>query len=256
MLAILGVSDFELEQGGSIPESRRLSSILEDITDYAISSGITEDTSASRDLFDTKLMGALTPPPSVVRAEFAAKMRISPKLATDWYYSFSQATNYIRTDRIARDVRWKADTDYGDIDITINLSKPEKDPRDIARAGQTKSSGYPACLLCKENEGYAGTLCHPARQNHRVIPIRLGGEEYFLQYSPYVYYNEHCIIFNSKHTPMLIDRRTFDKLLDFVCLFPHYTAGSNADLPIVGGSILSHDHFQEGATNLPWRERL
>ena len=183
LLAILGVSDFELEQGGSIPESRRLSSILEDITDYAISSGITEDTSASRDLFDTKLMGALTPPPSVVRAEFAAKMRISPKLATDWYYSFSQATNYIRTDRIARDVRWKADTDYGDIDITINLSKPEKDPRDIARAGQTKSSGYPACLLCKENEGYAGTLCHPARQNHRVIPIRLGGEEYFLQYT-------------------------------------------------------------------------
>ncbi|MCH4153533.1 MAG: UDP-glucose--hexose-1-phosphate uridylyltransferase [Saccharofermentans sp.] len=246
LLAILGVSDFELEQGGSIPESRSLSSILEDITDYAISSGITEDTSASRDLFDTKLMGALTPPPSVVRAEFAAKMRISPKLATDWYYSFSQATNYIRTDRIARDVRWKADTDYGDIDITINLSKPEKDPRDIARAGQTKSSGYPACLLCKENEGYAGTLCHPARQNHRVIPIRLGGEEYFLQYSPYVYYNEHCIIFNSKHTPMLIDRRTFDKLLDFVCLFPHYTAGSNADLPIVGGSILSHDHFQGG----------
>jgi UDPglucose--hexose-1-phosphate uridylyltransferase len=184
--------------------------------------------------------------PSMVRKVFQEKYAVSPKEATNYYYQFSQATNYIRKDRIAKDEKWVTDTEFGPIDITINLSKPEKDPRDIARAGAAKKSGYPSCLLCKENEGYSGHMSHPARQNHRVIPITLGGEAYFLQYSPYVYYNEHCIIFNEKHIPMKIDRDTMVKLLDFVRQFPHYTAGSNADLPIVGGSILSHDHFQGG----------
>ena len=171
----------------------------------------------------------------------------SPKKATDFYYKLSKDTNYIRTDRIAKDEKWKAETEYGLIDITINLSKPEKDPRDIAKAANQIKNEYPKCLLCEENEGYAGTLSHPARQNHRMIPVSLDGQDYFLQYSPYVYYNEHCIVFNKEHIPMRIDKNVFKKLLDFVALFPHYTIGSNADLPIVGGSILSHDHFQGGA---------
>ena len=228
-------------------DARPLHEILEDMTQYAYEQGIlAEDTITAKDLFDTKIMGLLTPPPSVVRAAFSDAYSRSPKEATDFYYSFSKATNYIRTDRIAKDEKWVTDTEYGPIDITINLSKPEKDPRDIARAGQAKKSGYPACLLCLENEGYAGTFSHPARQNHRVIPLDLCGESYYLQYSPYVYYNEHCILFNEKHIPMKIDRSTMEKLLAFIKLFPHYTAGSNADLPIVGGSILSHDHFQGG----------
>ena len=176
-----------------------------------------------------------------------SSLNSSPKAATEFYYHFSQATNYIRTDRIIKDEKWETDTEFGKMDITINLSKPEKDPRDIAKDGTAKKSGYPACLLCRENEGYAGHLSHPARQNHRIIPITLCGEQYYLQYSLYVYYNEHCIIFNEKHTPMAINRMTFNKLLDFVKQFPHYMAGSNADLPIVGGSILSHDHFQGGS---------
>jgi len=227
--------------------TRSLANILSDICDYAAEAELfTPDTVTMRDLFDTKLMGVLTPPPSVVRHTFGEYLKRSPEAATDYYYSFSKATNYIRTDRIAKDEKWVTTTDFGDLDITINLSKPEKDPRDIAAAGKAKKSGYPACLLCKENEGYAGHVSHPARQNHRVIPLTLGGEQYFLQYSPYVYYNEHCIIFNAEHTPMIINRKTFEKLFDFVTLYPHYTAGSNADLPIVGGSILSHDHFQGG----------
>lgn len=221
--------------------------ILEDMMAYAFAHGIMkEDTIAMKDLFDTKIMGCLTPPPSVVRRKFKEKYGISPKQATDFYYEFSIATNYIRKDRIVKDEKWVTDTEYGPIDITINLSKPEKDPRDIAKAGQAKKSGYPSCLLCKENEGYAGHFSHPARQNHRIVPITLAGQEYFMQYSPYVYYNEHCIIFNAEHTPMKIDRAVFEKILDFVRQFPHYMAGSNADLPIVGGSILSHDHFQGG----------
>ena len=191
-------------------------------------------------------MGLITPPPSTVRKQFKSLQEISSKKATDYYYNFSQKTNYIRTDRIAKDEKWTTDTEYGPIDITINLSKPEKDPRDIAKAGQAKKSGYPSCLLCMENEGYAGHFSHPARQNHRIIPITLDGDDYFLQYSPYVYYNEHCIIFNKQHIPMKIDKAVFKKLLSFVDQFRHYTAGSNADLPIVGGSILSHDHFQGG----------
>ena len=208
-------------------------------------------TNAEKDLYDTKLMGILTPPPSFVIRMFEAIKDDSVKEATDWYYSFSKASNYIRTDRIAKDIKWKSKTEYGDIDITINLSKPEKDPRDIAAAGKAKSTSYPKCLLCKENEGFKGTLTHPARQNHRIIPIVLDGEDYFLQYSPYVYYNEHCIVFNKEHIPMVINRSTFVKLLSFVEQFPHYIVGSNADLPIVGGSILSHDHFQGGCYEFP-----
>ncbi|MCR5213666.1 MAG: UDP-glucose--hexose-1-phosphate uridylyltransferase [Eubacterium sp.] len=231
---------------------RSLSLILDDLIKYANENGLLEsDTITYKDLFDTAIMGLITPPPSVVRPIFKSLYEKSPKEATDFYYSFSKATNYIRTDRIAKDEKWITSTEFGDLDITINLSKPEKDPRDIAAAGKAKKSGYPSCLLCLENEGYAGHFSHPARQNHRVIPITLDKEQYYLQYSPYVYYNEHCIIFNEKHTPMKINKSTMKKLLSFVELFPHYTAGSNADLPIVGGSILSHDHFQGGGYEFP-----
>lgn len=236
----------------SVTDIRPISDILSDMTDYAFEAGIIEsDTVASRDLFDTKIMGLITPAPSIVRARFNELYIENPKATTDYYYGFSTATNYIRLDRIVKDEKWITPTPFGNLDITINLSKPEKDPRDIAAAGKAKKSGYPSCLLCKENEGYAGHLSHPARQNHRIIPITLNGEKYNLQYSPYVYYNEHCIIFNEDHIPMKIDRSTFLKLLDFVRQFPHYTAGSNADLPIVGGSILSHDHFQGGCYEFP-----
>lgn len=221
--------------------------ILEDMMNYAIEQGIMEDdTITTKDLFDTKIMGLITPMPSQVREKFQRLYSESPKLATDYYYKFSQDTNYIRRDRIEKDEKWTTDTEYGQIDITINLSKPEKDPRDIAKAATAKKNEYPKCLLCEENEGYAGHISHPARQNHRIIPVTLDGEQYYLQYSPYVYYNEHCIVFNEKHIPMKIDHAVFCKLLEFVAQFPHYTIGSNADLPIVGGSILSHDHFQGG----------
>ena len=237
----------EYEENPEITESRAVCEILEDMMTYAHENGIMkEDTITAKDLFDTKIMGCITPPPSVVRAEFAKRYAESPKEATNYYYQFSQATNYIRKDRIAKDEKWVTDTEYGPIDITINLSKPEKDPRDIAKAGQAKKSGYPACLLCKENEGYAGHFSHPARQNHRIIPITIHGSRWGFQYSPYVYYNEHCIVLNGQHTPMKIDRDTFAKLFDFIRQFPHYFVGSNADLPIVGGSILTHDHFQGG----------
>ena len=252
------------QQDDNDQSTRELHFILEDMMDYAIENGIMEnDTITYRDLFDTKIMGLITPPPSVVRAKFnellngdsgsnsAGEKKENAKKATEFYYDFSKATNYIRADRIAKDEKWITSTEFGDLDITINLSKPEKDPRDIAAAGKAKKSGYPACLLCMENEGYAGHFSHPARQNHRIIPITLDGEEYFLQYSPYVYYNEHCIIFNKKHIPMKINKSTMKKLLSFVEMFPHYTAGSNADLPIVGGSILSHDHFQGGGYEFP-----
>ena len=242
----------EYEENPEITESRAVCEILEDMMTYAHENGIMkEDTITAKDLFDTKIMGCITPPPSVVRAEFAKRYAESPKEATNYYYQFSQATNYIRKDRIAKDEKWVTDTEYGPIDITINLSKPEKDPRDIAKAGQAKKSGYPACLLCKENEGYAGHFSHPARQNHRVIPIKLDGQNYYLQYSPYVYYNEHCIVFNKNHVPMVIDDSVFDKLFDFIEQFPHYMLGSNADLPIVGGSILTHEHFQGGRYTFP-----
>ena len=222
--------------------------ILEDMMNYAIEQGIMEDdTITTKDLFDTKIMGLITPMPSQVREKFQRLYSESPKLATDYYYKFSQDTNYIRRDRIEKDEKLTTDTEYGQIDITINLSKPEKDPRDIAKAATAKKNEYPKCLLCEENEGYAGHISHPARQNHRIILVKLADRDYYFQYSPYVYYNEHCIVFNKEHTPMKIDKAVFVKLLDFVKQFPHYIVGSNADLPIVGGSILSHDHFQGGS---------
>ena len=224
-----------------------LPEILDALMDDAYARGVLPENSVGyRDLLDTRIMGAITPRPSQVRRQFAQLYQESPRKATDWYYHFSQATNYIRADRIARDVQWKAPTEYGDLDVTINLSKPEKDPRAIAAARNLPASDYPRCMLCAENEGYAGRLNYPARQNHRVVPVTVNGTDWFLQYSPYVYYNEHCIVFNSCHTPMKIDRACFEKLLDFVRQFPHYFVGSNADLPIVGGSILAHDHFQGG----------
>ena len=226
--------------------SIELEAVLEGLLDEAVKRGIIEDSIGFRDLFDTKIMNCLVPRPAQVQKTFAEKYEESPEAATEYFYKLSQDSNYIRRYRVKKDMKWKVDSPYGKIDITINLSKPEKDPRDIAKAGKAKKSGYPACLLCRENEGYAGHFSHPARQNHRIMPITLDGQAYFLQYSPYVYYNEHCIIFNANHTPMKIDHAAFVKLLDFVRLFPHYTAGSNADLPIVGGSILSHDHFQGG----------
>ncbi len=233
------------EEARSVQE-RPLEEILKEILDWAVETGRIQDGTASRDLLDTELMGRLTPRPSQVLREFHARYQESPEAATDWYYRFSQDTDYIRRYRIAKDMKWVTPTAYGDLDITINLSKPEKDPRAIAAAKTAVQSGYPKCQLCRENEGYAGRIDHPARQNHRIIPVTIDGKDWFFQYSPYVYYNEHCIVFNGQHVPMKIDRSTFRKLLDFVKQFPHYFVGSNADLPIVGGSILSHDHFQGG----------
>lgn len=230
-----------------LPPAGELSAALETLLDDAVERGVLkENTVTYRDLLDTRLMGILTPRPSQVIGQFRSLYRQAPEKATDWYYQFSQDTNYIRRDRIARDVQWKVETEYGQLDITINLSKPEKDPKAIAAARNLPASAYPRCQLCAENEGYAGRVNHPARQNHRIIPITINGSPWYLQYSPYVYYNEHCICLNREHTPMKIDRACFGKLLDFVRQFPHYFVGSNADLPIVGGSILAHDHFQGG----------
>ena len=223
-----------------------LHEILEKLTEDAVQRGVIADNTVARDLFDTALMGAVTPWPHEVRQKFRILYAESPRAATDWYYKFSCDTNYIRRDRIAKDVKWVYESEYGPLDITINLSKPEKDPRAIAAARLAPQAGYPKCQLCAENEGYAGRMNHPARQNHRPIPLTIAGAPWFWQYSPYVYYNEHCIVFNAQHTPMKVDRAAFCKLLDFITLFPHYFVGSNADLPIVGGSILSHDHFQGG----------
>lgn len=225
-----------------------LEDILEDMMSYAYEQGIMKENSiVYKDLFDTKIMGCLVARPSEIRAEFQdLYTNDSPQAATDYFYKLSCDSNYIRRQRIKKDQKWTADTEFGTLDITINLSKPEKDPKAIAAAKNAKQSAYPKCQLCKENEGYAGRVNHPARQNHRIIPITINNSDWFFQYSPYVYYNEHCIVFNSQHTPMKIERATFGKLLDFVTQFPHYFVGSNADLPIVGGSILSHDHFQGG----------
>ena len=242
LLPLLGLDHYETAEARPMP----LEEILLNLVDYAVRSGLIDDDITSRDLFDTKLMGALTPPPREVRRKFSERYKLSPEAATDWYYRFSQDTDYIRRYRIQKDMRWKTATDYGNLDITINLSKPEKDPKAIAAAKAAPQRGYPKCQLCAENEGYAGRIDHPARQNHRIVPIRIDGSDWFFQYSPYVYYNEHCIVFNAEHIPMVIDRSVFSKLLDFVTLFPHYFVGSNADLPIVGGSILSHEHFQGG----------
>ena len=223
-----------------------LEETLNELLDEAVKRGLIEDSVVYRDLFDTRLMNCLMPRPAQVQKEFWDKYQNSPQEATDYFYKLSQDSNYIRRYRVKKDQKWKVDSPYGEIDITINLSKPEKDPKAIAAAKNAKASSYPKCLLCPENEGYAGRVNHPARQNHRIIPITINDTPWGFQYSPYVYYNEHCIVFNSKHTPMKIERNTFIKLFDFVKLFPHYFLGSNADLPIVGGSILSHDHFQGG----------
>lgn len=244
LLEILRLDSFEeTEIVGQVDLEETLAELLS----YAIKVGIIEDDITSRDLFDTKLMGALTPAPSIVTDEFNRLYNSSsPKAATDYFYKLSCDSDYIRRYRIEKDMKWVTPTEYGELDITINLSKPEKDPKAIAAAKNAAQSGYPKCLLCKECEGYAGRINFPARQNHRIIPITINDSDWCFQYSPYVYYNEHCIIFNAEHTPMAINHATFKKLLDFVKQFPHYFVGSNADLPIVGGSILSHDHFQGG----------
>ena len=228
------------------PQSEDLEEILAGLLDYAVAKGLCDDGITARDIFDTRIMGAVTPMPREVIRTFREKYAQSPETATDWYYKFSCDTDYIRRYRIAKDMRWKYPSEYGEMDITINLSKPEKDPKAIAAAKNAPQTAYPKCQLCRENEGYAGRMNHPARANHRIIPIEVCGADWCLQYSPYVYYNEHCIVFNAEHIPMKIDKSAFQKLLDFVRVFPHYFVGSNADLPIVGGSILSHEHFQGG----------
>ena len=245
LLELFGLEEYG-EEDGTVDELP-LSDILKEMLDYAFEQGlIPENTVVYRDLFDTKIMGLLTPRPSEVIARFNQLYKQDPVMATDYFYQLCQDCDYIRRYRVCRDRKWKAKTPYGEMDITINLSKPEKDPKAIAAARQKKQSGYPKCQLCRENEGYAGRINHPARQNHRIIPIRILDSDWGFQYSPYVYYNEHCIVLNAKHTPMKIDRSAFAGLFDFVRQFPHYFVGSNADLPIVGGSILTHDHFQGG----------
>ena len=245
LLDLFGQDDFEKPEVDT--ENLNLEEILKNLMDYAYENGILKENSVVyRDLFDTRIMNCLMPRPSEVVKTFHELYEKSPKDATDYFYKLSQDSDYIRRYRIKKDQKWATDSPYGKIDITINLSKPEKDPKAIAAAKLAKQSGYPKCLLCKENVGYAGRVNHPARQNHRIIPIRINDSDWGFQYSPYVYYNEHCIVFNGQHTPMKIERNTFVKLFDFIKLFPHYFIGSNADLPIVGGSILSHDHFQGG----------
>ena len=243
------MAHFNLDEmtSAEIPDNEMsLNSILDILCNYAVSLNLIADSATERDLFDTALMGELTACPSHVQAHFHSLYEASPESGTEWFYAFCQDCNYIRRDRAEKDLHWVTNTQYGTIDITINLSKPEKDPRDIAAAKLLPQGGYPICFLCIENEGYSGRINHPARQNLRIIPLEIAGEDWGFQYSPYVYYNEHCILLNTKHIPMKIDRSAFQKLLSFVEQFPHYYAGSNADLPIVGGSILSHEHFQGG----------
>ena len=245
ILDVMKMDEYEEPQGEV--ESDNLELILKELLDAAHENGaLPEDSITYRDLFDTRLMNCLMPRPSQVVDEFWKHYSNSPEEATDYYYKLSQDSDYIRRYRVCKDMKWKTATPYGDLDITVNLSKPEKDPKAIAAAKLAKQSGYPKCLLCRENEGYAGRTNHPARNNHRIIPITINDSQWGFQYSPYVYYNEHCIVFNGQHIPMKIEKATFIKLFDFVKMFPHYFLGSNADLPIVGGSILSHDHFQGG----------
>ena len=255
LLELFKLDGFESEkQAAAIPvvKVKQLEGILKNLLNYAAENGLfADDGVVYRDLFDTKIMACLVGRPSEIEAKFLSEYKKSPKQATDWFYKFSQDTDYIRRYRIVKDIKWKTRTEYGDIDITINLSKPEKDPKAIAAARNAPQGGYPACLLCKENVGYAGRVNHPARQNHRIIPIKMAGQSWGLQYSPYVYYNEHCIVFSFDHVPMKISHETFISLFDFVQMFPHYTIGSNADLPIVGGSILTHNHFQGGNYEFP-----
>lgn len=243
ILEILHLDEYDCEEEFT---DVNLEETLKELLNFAVEKGLIEDSIVHRDLFDTKLMGAMMPRPSEVTDRFNELYKQSPKAATDYFYRLSCDSDYIRRYRVEKDIKWVTATEYGDLDITINLSKPEKDPKAIAAAKNAPQAGYPKCMLCRECEGYAGRLNFPARQNHRVIPVKINDSDWCFQYSPYVYYNEHCIVFNAKHTPMAINRDTFKKLLDFVKQFPHYFVGSNADLPIVGGSILSHDHFQGG----------
>ena len=236
----------EYEAPDNVPSGINLEETLAGLLGIAVEKGLVEDSIVYRDLFDTKIMNTLTPRPAQVIQAFWEKYKESPEAATDYFYKFSQDTDYIRRYRLCKDIRWTADSSYGVIDLSINLSKPEKDPKAIAAAKNAKQSGYPKCLLCIENVGYAGHVSHPARETHRIIPLTINDTDWGLQYSPYGYYNEHCILFNGQHVPMKIERATFVKLFDFVKQFPHYFMGSNADLPIVGGSILSHDHYQGG----------
>ena len=250
LMEALHLTDWQLSGAGT-ELAASIDSILQPLVEYACSNGIIADTAASRDLFDTKLMGILTPMPHEMIAKFQERYQESPEAATDWYFDISQKLNYVRAGRIAKDKKWKYASEYGMLDITINRSKPEKDPRDIAAARNQKAAAYPKCQLCPENAGFAGNPNHPARQNLRPIPMQIDGQNWELQYSPYGYYHEHCIVFNDAHIPMKVDHAIFEKLFDVLDFLPHYFIGSNADLPIVGGSILSHEHFQGGHYTFP-----
>lgn len=250
LMEALHLTDWQLSGAGTEPDAS-IDAILQPLVEYACSNGIIADTAASRDLFDTKLMGIFTPMPHEMIAKFQERYQESPEAATDWYFDISQKLNYVRAGRIAKDKKWKYASEYGMLDITINRSKPEKDPRDIAAARNQKASAYPKCQLCPENAGFAGNPNHPARQNLRPIPMQIDGQNWELQYSPYGYYHEHCIVFNDAHVPMKVDHAIFEKLFDVLDFLPHYFIGSNADLPIVGGSILSHEHFQGGHYTFP-----
>ena len=250
LMEALHLTDWQLSGAGTEPDAS-IDAILQPLVEYACSNGIIADTAASRDLFDTKLMGILTPMPHEMIAKFQERYQESPEAATDWYFDISQKLNYVRAGRIAKDKKWKYASEYGMLDITINRSKPEKDPRDIAAARNQKAAAYPKCQLCPENAGFAGNSNHPARQNLRPIPMQIDGQNWELQYSPYGYYHEHCIVFNDAHIPMKVDHAIFEKLFDVLDFLPHYFIGSNADLPIVGGSILSHEHFQGGHYTFP-----
>jgi len=252
LVALFKLESFEREE--IVEKLSTATPILETLLDYAVEIGLIEGTQTERDLFDNKIMNCVMPRPSEVISTFRHLNLVDPKAATDYYYQLSIASNYIRKDRTDKNIRWTTTTRYGNIEISINLSKPEKDPKDIARALQMKTSNYPTCLLCKENVGFAGDFKRDARVTHRIVPLKLNGKTYYLQYSPYVYYNEHCIIFNEEHTPMKIGRHTFENLLAFINIFPHYMVGSNADLPIVGGSILTHDHYQGGCYHFPMQD--
>lgn len=249
ILACLKLDSYEEVE--AVDENLSIAEILKVILDDAVKRGVCEDSVTYKDLLDSQIMNCLLKRPSEISNKFYDLYKESPKVATDYFYKLSSDSNYIRKDRISKDVKWQVDTEYGKLDITINLSKPEKDPKAIAAAGKAKSSSYPKCQLCVENEGYYGRVDHPGRSNHRIIPIKILGKSWGFQYSPYVYFNEHCIVFNGEHIPMKIDYDAFCKLFDFVSQFPHYSLGSNADLPIVGGSILSHDHFQGGNYEFP-----
>lgn len=250
LMEALHLTDWQLSGAGTEPDAS-IDAILQPLVEYACSNGIIADTAASRDLFDTKLMGILTPMPHEMIAKFQERYQESPEAATDWYFDISQKLNYVRAGRIAKDKKWKYASEYGMLDITINRSKPEKDPQDIAAARNQKAAAYPKCQLCPENAGFAGNPNHPARQNLRPIPMQIDGQNWELQYSPYGYYHEHCIVFNDAHVPMKVDHAIFEKLFDVLDFLPHYFIGSNADLPIVGGSILSHEHFQGGHYTFP-----